>query len=149
MWAVIAVSGQVARSSASNGGVGNSWSQYGQFWRRARSVTVPCQVFIRQVSEAPGWPVTAQGRHGIRHCREACSAPPARCAQTKRACSPFGEQAQLSWQRPTLARPFVKLPSALQRFTSVFGMGTGGSTALRSPEAEQGSAALPGAMAVI
>jgi hypothetical protein len=35
----------------------------------------------------------------------------------------------LFWRRPTLARPFVALPSGLQRFTSVFGMGTGGATA--------------------
>ena len=38
------------------------------------------------------------------------------------------------WRRPTLARPVVALPSGLQRFTSVFGMGTGGTTALGSPE---------------
>ena len=38
------------------------------------------------------------------------------------------------WQRPTLAQPRDALPSGLQRFTSVFGMGTGGSTALGSPE---------------
>ena len=43
----------------------------------------------------------------------------------------------ITWQRPTLARPFVKLPLALQRFTSVFGMGTGGSTALWSPDLGQ------------
>ena len=41
----------------------------------------------------------------------------------------------LIWQRPTLAGPVVRLPLALRRFTSVFGMGTGGSTALWSPEA--------------
>lgn len=40
------------------------------------------------------------------------------------------------WQRPTLAQPRDALPSGLQRFTSVFGMGTGGSTALGSPEYE-------------
>ena len=40
------------------------------------------------------------------------------------------------WQRPTLAQPRDALPSGLQRFTSVFGMGTGGSTALGSPELE-------------
>ena len=40
----------------------------------------------------------------------------------------------LFWRRPTLARPVAVLPSGLQRFTSVFGMGTGGATALRSPE---------------
>ena len=38
------------------------------------------------------------------------------------------------WRRPTLARPVAVLPSGLQRFTSVFGMGTGGATALGSPE---------------
>src|SRR2546426_4677759 len=38
------------------------------------------------------------------------------------------------WRRPTLARPIAVLPSGLQRFTSVFGMGTGGATALLSPE---------------
>src|SRR4051794_9477784 len=40
----------------------------------------------------------------------------------------------LFWRRPTLAQPIVALPSGLQRFTSVFGMGTGGATALLSPE---------------
>ena len=40
----------------------------------------------------------------------------------------------LFWRRPTLARPVAVLPSGLQRFTSVFGMGTGGATALLSPE---------------
>src|ERR1700759_4494339 len=38
------------------------------------------------------------------------------------------------WQRPTFAHPFDALSSGLQRFTSVFGMGTGGATALGSPE---------------
>jgi hypothetical protein len=38
------------------------------------------------------------------------------------------------WQCPTLAQPIDALPSGLQRFTSVFGMGTGGATALGSPE---------------
>ena len=42
----------------------------------------------------------------------------------------------LLWRRPTLARPVAVLPSGLQRFTSVFGMGTGGATALLSPEAD-------------
>jgi hypothetical protein len=40
----------------------------------------------------------------------------------------------LFWRRPTLARPVAVLPSGLQRFTAVFGMGTGGTTALLSPE---------------
>jgi hypothetical protein len=42
----------------------------------------------------------------------------------------------LFWRRPTLARPVAVLPSGLQRFTSVFGMGTGGATALGSPECD-------------
>src|SRR6266576_6787147 len=44
------------------------------------------------------------------------------------------------WRRPTLARPIAVLPSGLQRFTAVFGMGTGGATALLSPEARAGPA---------
>ena len=39
-----------------------------------------------------------------------------------------------NWRRPTLAQPIDALPSALWRFTSVFGMGTGGTTTLRSPD---------------
>src|SRR6266404_4775479 len=46
----------------------------------------------------------------------------------------------LFWRRPTLARPIAVLPSGLQRFTAVFGMGTGGATALVSPESEAGLA---------
>ena len=44
------------------------------------------------------------------------------------------EQGAGFWRRPTLARPIAVLPSGLQRFTAVFGMGTGGATALLSPE---------------
>ena len=40
----------------------------------------------------------------------------------------------ITWRRPTLTGPIVPLPSALRRFTSGFGMGPGGSTALWSPE---------------
>src|SRR5206468_6154997 len=47
------------------------------------------------------------------------------------------------WRRPTLARPIAVLPSGLQRFTSVFGMGTGGATALLSPEVRAGLALEP------
>src|SRR5213078_890459 len=47
----------------------------------------------------------------------------------------------LFWRRPTLARPIAVLPSGLQRFTSVFGMGTGGATALLSPERRSACAA--------
>ncbi len=46
----------------------------------------------------------------------------------------FQEAGHKFWQRPTLAQPIDALPSGLQRFTSVFGMGTGGATALLSPE---------------
>ena len=46
----------------------------------------------------------------------------------------------LFWRRLTLARPIAVLPSGLQRFTAVFGMGTGGTTALVSPEARAGRA---------
>src|SRR5436190_16434312 len=49
----------------------------------------------------------------------------------------------LFWRRPTLARPVAVLPSGLQRFTSVFGMGTGGATALGSPESDAGLAVSP------
>ena len=49
----------------------------------------------------------------------------------------------LFWRRPTLARPIAVLPSGLQRFTSVFGMGTGGATALLSPEVRAGLALEP------
>ena len=46
----------------------------------------------------------------------------------------FDWQSAGFWRRPTLARPIAVLPSGLQRFTSVFGMGTGGATTLLSPE---------------
>ena len=38
-----------------------------------------------------------------------------------------------AWQFPTLAWGDPTLPSALRRFTSEFGMGSGGTTALRPP----------------
>jgi hypothetical protein len=65
---------------------------------------------------------------------------------TRGACAPGDEMQKhknpdeinspgfLFWRRPTLARPIAVLPSGLQRFTAVFGMGTGGATALMSPE---------------
>ena len=37
------------------------------------------------------------------------------------------------WQFPTLAWGDPTLPSALRRFTSEFGMGSGGTTALQPP----------------
>ncbi len=39
----------------------------------------------------------------------------------------------MPWQFPTLAWGDPTLPSALRRFTSEFGMGSGGTTALRPP----------------
>ena len=38
-----------------------------------------------------------------------------------------------AWQFPTLAWGGPTLPSALRRFTSEFGMGSGGTTALKPP----------------
>ena len=38
-----------------------------------------------------------------------------------------------AWQFPTLAWGDPTLPSALRRFTSEFGMGSGGTTALQPP----------------
>lgn len=49
----------------------------------------------------------------------------------------YGSRAY-TWRRPTLTGPIVPLPLALQRFTSGFGMGPGGSTALWSPEGNPG-----------
>ena len=48
---------------------------------------------------------------------------------------PYGWPSALSdaWQFPTLAWGDPTLPSALRRFTSEFGMGSGGTTALRPP----------------
>src|SRR5215472_7297271 len=61
---------------------------------------------------------------------ELCSEPSSLKAKTPVISSP----GFLFWRRPTLARPVAVLPSGLQRFTSVFGMGTGGTTTLLSPE---------------
>ena len=54
----------------------------------------------------------------------------------KKAAPPWGlaKARRGNWRRPTFAQPIEALSSGLQRFTSVFGMGTGGSTALLSPE---------------
>ena len=68
----------------------------------------------------------------------ACGVPPRRASswsRTPKTKNPTGKPVGfLLWRRPTLARPVAVLPSGLQRFTSVFGMGTGGATALLSPE---------------
>src|SRR5205814_1057529 len=55
-----------------------------------------------------------------------------RARKSPAAC--FQDAGRKFWRRPTLAQPIEALPSGLQRFTSVFGMGTGGATALGSPE---------------
>ena len=63
--------------------------------------------------------------------REACLLP---SMGKKAKCPMKSSSGNLFWRRPTLARPIAVLPSGLQRFTSVFGMGTGGATTLLSPE---------------
>ena len=60
------------------------------------------------------------------------STPPLRLK--KMAPTAFRQSEPLDWQRPTLAQARHALPSALQRFTSVFEMGTGGTTVLISPD---------------
>ena len=60
-------------------------------------------------------------------------ARPYRQTKAPRLKLPF-QSGRRYWRRPTFAQPIEALSSGLQRFTSVFGMGTGGSTALRSPE---------------
>ena len=58
------------------------------------------------------------------------------CASYKRSepDGSFDLSGSGDWRRPTFAHPRDALSSGLQRFTSVFGMGTGGTTALGSPE---------------
>ena len=53
----------------------------------------------------------------------------------KRPSLPTGPFAKFdAWQFPTLAWGDPTLPSALRRFTSEFGMGSGGTTALLPPD---------------
>ena len=52
----------------------------------------------------------------------------------KKSPAPISWSRAYTWQRPTLTGPIVPIPSALRRFTSGFGKGPGGSTALWSPE---------------
>ena len=54
----------------------------------------------------------------------------------KKSPAPIAWSRAYTWRRPTLTRPIVSLPLALRRFTSGFGMGPGGSTALWSPEGD-------------
>ena len=60
------------------------------------------------------------------------AAPPR--AQKRSPVRSFDWTGLYTWRRPTLTGPIVPLPSALRRFTSGFGMGPGGSTALWPPE---------------
>ena len=60
------------------------------------------------------------------------AAPPR--AQKRSPVRSFDWTGLYTWRRPTLTGPIVPLPSALRRFTSGFGMGPGGYTALWSPE---------------
>lgn len=52
------------------------------------------------------------------------------------AFSKSGKNRAYYWRRPTLTGPIVPLPSALESFTSGFGMGPGGSSLLWPPEVE-------------
>ena len=74
----------------------------------------------------------------LRHCYGETCRPPLQVHKSPAIC--FQIAGRQFWRRPTLARPIVALPSGLQRFTAVFGMGTGGATALGSPESDAGRA---------
>ncbi len=70
--------------------------------------------------------------------RPVCPSPESAHRQTtdknKRPCLPTGPFVLFdAWQFPTLAWGDPTLPSALRRFTSEFGMGSGGTTALLPP----------------
>ncbi len=57
----------------------------------------------------------------------------ARVADIKKPPALTGGSLFDAWQFPTLAWGDPTLPSALRRFTSEFGMGSGGTTALSPP----------------
>ena len=69
--------------------------------------------------------------HDVQHCSRQCCPlikhKKAPCFRMRLVCL-FG-----AWQFPTLAWGDPTLPSALRRFTSEFGMGSGGTTALVPP----------------
>ena len=67
--------------------------------------------------------------------------PHSRAFWQKKSPAPCYRGRAYTWRRPTLTGPVVPLPSALRRFTSGFGMGPGGSTALWPPE---GNPVFPG-----
>ena len=74
-----------------------------------------------------GWPHGIAGNGKLVYC--AADSTKKRPRLKKRPGTLFPKCRAQYWQRPTLAQPIDALPSALQRFTSVFGMGTGGATA--------------------
>ena len=69
---------------------------------------------------------------GFPHGSFGLAADRARVGNVQKSKKPDGMNPSgfLFWRCPTLARPVAALPSGLQRFTAVFGMGTGGTTAL-------------------
>ena len=77
-------------------------------------------------------PETAKSAHVSRRGHLRLQTDPTEAPQKKKPAVAGG--LILIWQRPTLTEPSAPLPSALRCFTSVFGMGTGGATALRSPD---------------
>ncbi len=90
-----------------------------------------------QLQVVPREKFAEEGRLSPRARGSRCS-----CTKKEKARSHlFNETGPYFWQRPTLAQAIQALPSGLQRLTSVFGMGTGGTTALESPECEDLNAA--------
>ena len=89
------------------------------FRRRRCCALCPGYAFVAPVSAAPPGET----------CRHA-----GRTTETQKA-HPAGWALHLfdAWQFPTLTWGDPTLPSALRRFTSEFGMGSGGTTALRPP----------------
>ena len=92
----------------------------------AQGFVIPALVFLRASEFVP--------RHFLIHGH--ARAGRVHAVERKEKAQPVvsNELSRDYWQRPTLAQPIDALPSGLQRFTSVFGMGTGGATALGSPE---------------
>ena len=76
-------------------------------------------------------------QYGLWLCRWDKAQPPSGCTRAherKKAIPQDGLFTLINaWQFPTLAWGDPTLPSALRRFTSEFGMGSGGTTALRPP----------------
>ena len=73
------------------------------------------------------------GQNGPRHYPAAIAGLTQISPKTRRPGAALATPGQKTWRRPTLARPCVLLPSAVQGLTAVFGMGTGGTPDLWSP----------------